>query len=309
MELTITSGTPAILPVTQVTAATATPVSNIREVRSLYEIPRTLPRRTLVLSDIDDTLFDHKYMIGSKAWRAYFSKAAPQIDASVNWHDYFSYFLALVYPIQTVEPTTSHFIRSLQDEDHVVCGLTARERNKWYDMSQRGIDVLTTQQLNKVNIDFNNLRLENTYGKLAENSEYYQGTFFANTDYKGEYLLNLLEDAPDISYILFIDDKLAQVHSVEEALTQLGIPHGCYLYRATDEKAHTFNPLIANIQLHALYLSGGKTILTNEQAAKVAEDNSGKTAEHYLRETIEHAKINLEKSEAKRKQENHKKLF
>lgn len=283
----------ATFPVSPIATMPSSPtLSTVQEVQSLHDIPLTFVCNTLVLCDLDDTLFDTPYnhMVGSKKWRAYISEAAKNIDPLINWHDHFSLFLATQkYPLQTIEATTSHFIRELQ-QDYVVCGLTARERNKWYDLSHKGIDVLTTRQLNAVSIDFNNLKLETTYPALSRDMEYYQGTFFANTDLKGEYLLKLLRETSDIPHILFIDDKRGQVESVHAALTQLQIPHTCFLYTASETKAKGFNPLIANIQLHAFYTSGGKQILSDDQAARVAQSNLDKSAEEYLRETIEFAK-------------------
>lgn len=49
--------------------------------------------------------------------------------------------------------------------------------------------------------------------------------------------------------IIFVDDKLSQVESVDTALTKLGIPHQCYVYLATDKKAKAFDPLITNSTL------------------------------------------------------------
>ncbi len=236
-------------------------VSHVSKVESLCQIPTTQPEHTLFLFDIDDTIFDSPYMLGSKAWRRYIVEAVRKIDNSENWHDIFSYSLAQKYPLQLVEAETSEFVKELQNKGYAVCGFTSRERSFWYDMAQNGVDILTTEQLRSVNVDFNNKSLEKTYPYLSRDPEYFEGIFFANVEPKGNFLLNLLRNTPRLpSKVVFIDDKLTQVESVANTLETLKIPYECYTYIATDEKNNSFDPLIANIELYYFYKSNGKEI-------------------------------------------------
>ncbi len=267
-------------------------VANIFEIKSLTDVNADQPEKTFFLFDIDDTVFDSLYMVGSSQWRKYIKEATTKIDNSKNWHDIFSYFLAQNHPLQTVETMTSPFIKDLQQKGYVVCGLTARERKIWYDMPQEGVDVMTTKQLNFVGVDFDNKALEAQYPYLSWDSEYYAGTFFADSESKGKYLEKLLGNVPELpSKIVFIDDKMSQVQSVSKALVQLNIEHECYSYSAIEEKGKKFNPLIANIQLYILYESKGKTVISDEQAANLAKEHPDRDAEYYLRASLEIAHL------------------
>lgn len=261
---------------------------SIFKITSLAEINIAQPDQTLFLFDLDDTLFDFSYMVGSKAWRRYIVEATKKIDSSKNWHDFFSYLLAQKHPLKTVEPFTSQFVQELQEKGYIVCGLTSRERQQWYSTPQEGIDVLTTEQLASININFNKGRLEYIYPHLVRDSEYFSGIFFANLELKGNYLLHLFKNVVELpKKVIFIDDKLSQVESVAKALNELGIDNECYYYPATDEKAKGFNPLIANIQLYYFIQSNGLEILSDQEAALIVEEDLEKDAEHYLRAVLD----------------------
>lgn len=276
-----------------VDAAADKKVSNISKIESLSQIKEVSeqPDRTIFFFDLDDTIFDFPYMLGSKAWRRYFAEATKKINSDKNWHDLLSYFLVHNYPVKAIEPNTSDFIKDLQKKGFVVCGLTARERKIWYDTKKEGVDQITNKQLSSVNVDFYNYSLENAFPYLTFESDYYNGTFFAHLEPKGNYLLHLFEGAPDYpEKVIFIDDKLSQVESVASALNELGIENECYFYYATDAKARNFNPLIANIQLYYFLESDRQKVLSDEQAAQVAKADVTKDADWYLREILEMAK-------------------
>lgn len=264
-------------------------ISNIINIESLSEIQVSQPDKTLFLFDLSDTAFDFPHMLGSKSWRNYIRQAAQKMDDSRNWHDVISCFLTKNYPVVTVEPMTNVLIKTLQEKGYVVCGFTSRERKLWYDMPQEGVDLMTTDQLSSVGIDFNNNSLENTYPYLALEPEYFSGTFFCNIEPKGNFLLHLFKDAPEVPpKVVFIDDKLSQVESVANALTTLRIPHETYCYLATNAKATAFNPLIANIQLYHFLESN--EVLTDDEAAMIAKENPANDTDFYLKAALEIAR-------------------
>lgn len=240
------------------------------------------PHETFYFFDIDDTLIDSAYLLGSKAWRRYIV-AATQHDTTYNWHDHFSYALARDYPLRTVESITAQFVQNLQSKGHLLFGLTARERTKWYQTPMPGIDVLTVDQLNSCDIDFQNNQMPLMFRFLESDSEYFKGIFFCDVDAKGDYLIKLFENASYLpKRVVFIDDKLSQVESVSSVLNQLCIEHECYWYCATDEKNIQFDPLIANIQLYFFIQSEGKKILSDQEAAIFAKNHPDQTANDYL---------------------------
>ncbi|MDP1879485.1 MAG: DUF2608 domain-containing protein [Parachlamydiaceae bacterium] len=262
-------------------------------IESLKEINTSQPDKTIFFLDLDDTVFDFPLMLGSKAWRRYIVGATKKIDPSQNWHDKLTFLLAKHLPLHTVEEMTSSFVNELQEKGYVVCGLTSRERNQWYNTSQEGVDELTINQLKSVNIDFNNNSLENNYPFLAFDSEYHDATFFADTSLKGDYLIKIFKAGDQIHFpkkAIFIDDKDSQVTSVINALNELGIENEGYYYKATEEKAKSFDPWVANIQLYYFVTSNYSTIYTDEEAASIKEAQSHLDANYYLEETLKFAK-------------------
>jgi hypothetical protein len=57
-----------------------------------------------------------------------------------------------------------------------------------------------------------------------------------------------------------------------------------------DEQIKKFNPLIANIQLYYYLKSNDQEILSDEEAALIAEENSTKDADDYLLEILDFVK-------------------
>lgn len=259
-------------------------------IESLAEISDLQPAGTFYFFDIDDTLIDSPYMLGSKAWRKYMSEVTKR-ETICNWHDLFSLYVALNHPLNTVESITAPFIKELQEKGYVVFGLTARERKKWYDTPAEDIDLLTANQLRSLGIVFKTDNLDSIYDYLIHSPEHFQGIFFADIEPKGGYLLKLFKEARKLPRkVIFIDDKQSQVESVAEALDELGIDNECYWYCPTDKKNQDFDPLVANIQLYYFWTSRAEHILSDSMARAIAQKNPDKAAEYYLQHLLEQAK-------------------
>lgn len=258
--------------------------SKFAKIYSIDEIQTSQPKETIFFFDIDDTLFDSPYMLGSKAWRKYITQATQNCER--NWHDILSLYIAQNLQMATVESGTSELIKNLQKQGYAVCGLTARERNIWYDTPTKGIDLLTLHQLAAVDIILDHASFEKGFPGLAQDNEYFAGVFFANEASKGSYLRKILENSASHhtlpEKIIFIDDKLSHVEAVLAVLQDLNIDHECYWYCATDNKSTTFNPLIANIQLYYFLTSQGKVILCDQEAELIGKRDPKKSADYYL---------------------------
>lgn len=224
-------------------------LASITRIESMSQVPIDSPSDTIYFFDIDDTLIDSPNMLGSKAWRKYIAETLPDL------HDVLTLFVARNYPVDYIEGYTPKFIEQLQNRGYGVFGLTARERNIWYYTPTEGIDALTIAQLKEAEIYLN----PKTH---PSSPEYYEGVFFADIEPKGDYLKKLFQNIDRPAKVIFIDDKLSQVESVEKALSELGIENECYWYTYTDNKL--FHPLIANIQLFHLLTS--KSVLSDEAA-------------------------------------------
>jgi len=244
--------------------------AEVISIDSLNQVNLPATTNTLIFFDIDDTLIDSPTMLGSKMWRKHILEALPH-NALNNWHDRLSLYLAEHYPITTVEASTSLFIKELQQEGYAVYGLTARERNKWYDTPRSGIDQLTVTQLDAVDINFHQTLIFPSSIAVHQNSEYFQGVLFANTDLKGDFLKQVFAKATALpENVVFIDDKLSQVESVSETLEALGIKADCYWYRAIEEKSSCFNPLLADIQLY--YFMHLDLLIPDDEASHIAKN-------------------------------------
>lgn len=267
-------------------------VPHVFEAKSVSQIPIDQKGPILFLYDIDDTLFDFPNMLGSQAWRRYIAREAKKIDSSENWHDKFTLMLAQKAAVVPVEGNkTTQFIDEVNNRGHIQAGLTSRQRDVWYNTPQQGVDDLTAKQLLSASITFSNNHLENVYPQLSTAPEYANGIFFVDTKLKGDYLIKLLKDAPELpEKVVFVDDKLDQAESVAKALNQLGIPCECYFYTATAEKTEAFDPLIANIELYYFCKSDGNEVISDQEARSIAKENPDKDAEYYLRAALAIAK-------------------
>lgn len=266
--------------------------NKVIKITSLNEIEKSQPAGTLYLFDIDDTLLDSAYMLGSKMWRKHIQEHTKR-DQDVNWHDTLSLFVNRHYPFTVVEPITSQLIEDLKLNGHVVIALTARQRTAWYSTGVLGIDELTVDQLTKAGITFDTQFILSQYPFLKDVPEYFEGILFSEAEAKGGYLVSLFKEMSELpKKVVFVDDKEKQAASVCEAMETLGIPCESYWYTASDIKAKEFNALIANIQLYYLWISDGKEILSDEEALAIAaaENSSEKTALYYLDQVIELAK-------------------
>lgn len=275
-----------------VASAITTEKANVLKIDSINEMLFEHPKDTIVFFDLDDTAFDSPYMLGSKAWRKYIVQATKHLDR--NWHDILTLMMTRKLQLITVEPDTVEIIKSLKSKGCITSGLTARERQRWYDTQVDDIDKLTVSQLKSVDIDFDNETLKERYPALSNDSEYYEGVFFANTDLKGDYLKKVLQNSADKPVkVVFIDDKLTQVESVAITLREMQIPHECYWYCAIESKAAQFNPLIANIQLYYFWMSDGNEVLTDLQAESIAKSDPEKDADFYLQAVLTNNKVDL----------------
>lgn len=258
----------------------------LHRIESLAEVEDAHEPGTLFFFDIDDTLIDSATCLGSKEWRRYIKKTAKD-SKGVNWHDVLSLYLARNYPIALVEEETARFVRDLQNRGFAVFGLTARERQKWYDTHVPGVDVMTVSQLQSVGIQLDG---HPSFSPILDAPEYYQGIFFVDLDFKGDYVKRLFSYGKALpAKVVFFDDKLKHVESVADALKTLGLSGVCYWYAATDKKDREFDPLIANIQLYYFMLSGEERVLSNEEASLLSEDEPDMTAEEYLKKILEMA--------------------
>lgn len=242
-------------------------------------------KNALYLFDIDDTLIVNPFSLGSSSWRNWAKQKIPKYDTPFVVYDALTLYIAKNASYIAVEPTTASLIADLQNEGIAALAFTARGRSQWYTSDIEGIDRFTHEQLIQAGMDFKKtiipqelLSLEPTYFK--------DGIIFAQHIKKGDLLKHLFKDLNYLpSIIIFIDDKLEQVESVEKVVKETGIPFLGFWYRRAELDGANFDPLVADIQLEALLLR--QEIVKDEDAKEIAQEKSGVDPQLYFKAILD----------------------
>lgn len=243
--------------------------AEIIEINQIDDIRPYVTKNGLYLFDIDDTLIDNPISLGSPPWRSWVKSKITDYQTPFMLYDALTLFIAKNTPYKTVEHSTADLIADLQNQGHAVLAFTARGRSEWYTTNIEGVDRFTMQQLHRAGIDFTKTQIPQELETL-EDTYFYEGIIFAQHIQKGDLLKHLIKDLNyHPSLIIFVDDKLDQVQSVEAALKESGIPFIGFWYRRSEFDRKNFNPMIANIQLESLILQ--KEIIKDETAAEIAK--------------------------------------
>lgn len=228
----------------------------------------------LVLIDIDDTLITNPISLGNPAWRSWIKSKIPKYNPGFVVYDALTLFIAKHIPYRPVEDSTAQLISDLQVSGIPVFAFTARGRSQWYTTDIEGVDQFTHEQLNQVGIDFRRTAIPKELQHL-EPTYFYNGIIFAQHIKKGDLLKHLLKDLNfHPTCIIFIDDKLDQVQSVENVVKELGLPFIGFWYRGVEANISKFKPMIANIQLEALLLKN--EIISDDTAHEILSASFGK---------------------------------
>jgi len=205
---------------------------------------------TLVIFDIDNTLARPEHELGSDEWFCYL------VDQKVtNGHDKISavntalplyYYAQFNLPLVLTEPLIPNIMNNLTNRNICTMGLTSRGLH----MAER-----TNEQLSNININFNmpctdkeELIIPMPYPCL-----YKYNTIFASNNDKGNTILKFLDI---INYhpqcIIFLDDKMYHVVSVEKAALSHNISYIGIRYSGCDDRINHFDPAKAALQLQEL---------------------------------------------------------
>lgn len=249
------------------------------------DILQEIDSNTFVFFDIDDTLLNTKILLGNSEWWKYFMNTVK--DSNYN-KEHRPEVLALIgklltgIPVVAIDICAPEIIKNLQNRGVTVLGLTARFLRAEY-LSTMG--DLSYNQLKSFGVDFSKTSLPGCINPEV-NQFYSHGIIFTDHTPKGPYLarfLKLMDLHP--KKIVFIDDSLSQIQSVEQTVESLGIEFSGLHYGKLAAFHATFNPLIANIQLEA-YLKEGK-ILSDEEALKIAKNNPNLDPNYFLNSLIQ----------------------
>lgn len=234
-------------------------IDNIDDIR-----PYATDPSGLVLLDIDDTLIAPPFALGRSGWRVWVKDILADIEAPFNVYESLTLYIAVRAPYVPVEEAAVKFVSDLQARNVPVFAFTARGRTYWYNTFLLGIDRFSEQQLHQAGYNFAHSRIPK--GLSFPEEFFYNGIIF--TEYKvkkGDFFIKLFKNQPyRPSFIVFVDDKLDQVKSVEKAAKELNIPFYGFWYKACDNEAKRLKPMIANIELQELLFN--QQLLTDEEA-------------------------------------------
>lgn len=265
--------------------------AEIIEIDQIDAVRPYITENTLCLFDIDDTLIDNPIQLGSSPWRSWVKPKILNDHTDFVLYDILTLYIAQNTSYKMVESSTAQLITDLQANETTVFAFTARGRSQWYTTDIEGIDQFTHKQLNAVGIDFSKTRIPEEL-QFLESTYFYDGIIFAQHIKKGDLLKHLFKDLKYTpSLIIFIDDKLDQVKSVEAVAAEVGIPCLGFWYRRSEIDRASFNPMVANIQLEALLLKG--EVINDEMAMDLAKEKSNEDPQVYLKEILEKIDIKL----------------
>ncbi len=237
--------------------------SEIVETAHFSELAQVATDETLVICDIDDTLFIPTQTLGSDVWFYYrlqqytaqgWTPENALEKALAEWES-----VRHVTNVKLVEHGTEKVVKSIQEKGITVIGLTTQglalaTRTK-QQLASLGIDLLTTAPSRE---DY--YFLNEYHGVL-----YRHGILFTSGTPKGPALLMLLNH---IGYrpkkVIFINDKESHLLDVAQSLEKEGIPFlGMRMrYNYSDERVAAFNKELADFQFSN---SSFERILSDEE--------------------------------------------
>ncbi len=259
--------------------------AKIVETHCLSDILTEIDSDTLVLFDLDDTLINTPTMLGNTLWWNYF---IPKVSSAGLSDHVRPEIYAVIHkiiqkvPIGLIEGSSKDIIWNLQNQGITILALTARSHDPDY-MPKAG--QFTYQQLKALGIDFSRTSLPHLSDENIPHFFNY-GIIFTSHQEKGPFLKNFLDKMGKYpGKVVFIDDNLKQLKSVESSLEAMRIPFFGFRYGRLDNFHTQFDRLVANIQLEALLKKD--LILSDDIAKKMAENNSQKDSDYYINHLIQ----------------------
>jgi len=233
-----------------------------------------ITQKTLVVFDLDDTVFHMPSMLGNDAWFQHhvqqeLNKGGTYDEATQT---VLTTYLLLQYlsELELIDENTAELIADLQKQETFVMALTSRNP---------ALCEHTKKELQRLGIYFSitcpcNQDLDLGITHRARHSE---GIIFGANNQKGELLLQFFEI---IGYwpekIIFLNDKRSHLLQVSTKVEPLGIEFIGLRYSKEDERKKEFDPEIAAELLYDFKMKRGLVPLKKEK--RYEDGNNGKTA-------------------------------
>lgn len=223
-------------------------------------------RNTLVLLNLAGVVLDSEISLGSQPWRQYVRSRL-----SSHLHDELTFYVFKNVPSKAMQNDTAESIKTLQGKNIPILGFTSRGRHEWYNSQINGVDTVTESALNQIGVDFSKSRLPMELSDLDTifGDYFHAGIIYGTNQYdKGELLETLFRITKyEPPKVVFVDDKLESLKSVEAAMKKENIAFVGFSYSRPIEQQPKFDPMVANIQLDSLITSG--KILSDEEARQM----------------------------------------
>lgn len=223
----------------------------IIESDSIQSIEQYVQEDTLVIFDIDNTIAMPKGTIGSDQWFGHLIRQA--IKEGFEGQHAVDHILPTYCEVQNaidlrpVENCTVSYIKSLQERNIPAIALTARSMP---------LVFRTVKQLKNIGIDFthNSLYQRAISERLDHHWMYKNGIIFCGRNGKDAVLtafFDLIDHWP--KRIIFVDDKLKYIEQITQSFESHGIECVGIRYSHLDEWVKSFDPKLAQKELHELY--------------------------------------------------------
>lgn len=243
-----------------VLAASVFVEAKIVELKSLKDLDlKQIDAKTLVVFDIDNTLLRQDSMIGTHQWGDFLAERATRagIDLKVAKESQYKAFADVQAAVKVVpvEAEALDVLNQLSKSGISHFALTARNAK---------LKEITIKQLQALKHDFaKSFPKLKKMGVIKEHLK--QGVIFANSTPKGE-LLKKIVDQSEQKYkrIIFVDDKLYNLESVEKSMDDQSIELISYRYAAADSFVNGFDPVLADVVYTIFKING--TLISDEAA-------------------------------------------
>ncbi len=211
----------------------------IVETDKLADIREYIEKDTLVLFDIDNALAHPVGLIGSDEWFCHMIKEeqsqGKDFVQALNVVLPIYYEVQLQIPLQLIEQSAPRFLSDLQKEGYDIMALTARS----LPLVNR-----TISQLSAIDIDFSHNHIGPVYAirQAPYIYMYKRGILFSGDNNKGDALIDFLDFCQIVpSKVVFVDDKLKNLHAVEDAVEKRGIEFVGIRYSKLDDYVAAFD--------------------------------------------------------------------
>jgi hypothetical protein len=213
---------------------------------------------TLVIFDIDNTLAHPTEELGSDEWFCYEVNTKMGFGNDYLTSVYYSlpaaFYAQFNLPMELIESSTPELIKYLINNGVAVMALSTRS----LFIAER-----TLEQLDQINLHFFIPTIEHHDLVLPMRHPcfYKHGVLFGGDNDKGEALtlfFDIMNYHPE--KVIFVDDKMKHLLSVEKALTRYDIPFYGIRFSGCDERVKNFDPEQAKIQYRALKEKNGWSV-------------------------------------------------